>query len=120
MTAYNVQNPAHAGLTLTTAAPVATGNTTPCGNGVGLLVINPTGGTSVTVSAHVPAAITYDGLNIGGSGSNGSRTLTVASPGYGILPLVAATLMDPATGLATFDVSGTLTNVLCAVVSISS
>lgn len=120
MTAYTVQNPPHAGAALTTAAPVATGNTTPCGNGVGLLVINPSGGTSITVSAHVPAAITHDGLPIAGSGSNGSRTLTVPSPGYGLLPLVAATLMDPATGLATFDVSGTLTNVLCAVISASS
>lgn len=120
MTAYTVQSPPHAGATLTTAAPAATGNTAPGGNGVGLLVINPTGGTSVTVSLHVPTAFTHDGLPIAGAGPNGSRTLTVASPGYGVLPIVAATHVDPSTGLATFDVSGTLTNVLCAVIAIGA
>jgi hypothetical protein len=120
MAAYTVQTPPHAGATLTTTAPAASGNTTPCGNGVGLLLINPSGGTSITASVAIPAVITHDGLPIAGSGSNGSRSITVASPGYGILPLPAATLMDPATGLATFAVSGTLTNVLAAVISLAS
>lgn len=120
MAAYTIQNPPHAGATLTTAAPAASGNTAPCGNGVGLLVINPSGGTSITVNAAIPTANTYDGLPIAGSGSNGSRSLTVASPGYGVLPLVASTLADPVTGLATFAVTGTLTNVLCAVIAIGA
>lgn len=114
MTAYTIQNPPHAGATLATAAPAASGNTVP--PGCSLLVINPGGGTSITVSAHIPAGVSFDGLPIAGSGSNGSRQLTVASPGYGLLPLPATTLADPTTGLVTFDVSGTLTNVLCAAI----
>lgn len=115
MTAYTTQNPPHAGATLTTAAPAATNNTAPCGNGLGLLIINPTGGTSITVTMHVPAAITFDGLVIP------NRTLTVAAgPSPAILPLVAADYLDPATGLCLFDVSGTLTNVLCAVIAIGA
>jgi hypothetical protein len=42
----------------------------------------------------------------------------VANNTLGILPLVPGTLADPTTGLATFAVSGTLTSVLCSVVSI--
>ena len=120
MAAYTIQNPPHAGATLATTAPAASGNTAPTGAGFGLLIINPSGGTSITVSAHIPAGITFDGLPIAGSGSNGSRSLTVASPGYGVLPLPAAVLGDPVTGLATFDVSGTLTNVLCAAIAIGA
>jgi hypothetical protein len=114
MTAYVLQSPPHAGATLTTTAPAATNNTAPCGNGVGLYLINPTGGTSCTITMHVPAVITFDGLVIP------NRTLAIASPGYGVLPLVAADYLDPATGLCLFDVSGTLTNVLCFVAAIGT
>jgi len=50
---------------------------------------------------------------------NGTRSLTVASPGYGVLPLVGY-LADPVTAVATFAVSGTLTNVLAAVIAIGA
>jgi hypothetical protein len=120
-TAYTVQNPPHAGATLTVTAPAASGNTAPCGNGVGLLVINPSGGTSITVTINVPAAITHDGLGIGNATpGSGGRAVTIASPGYALIPLVAGTYRDPDTGLATFAVSGTLTNVLAAAISITS
>ncbi len=121
MATYTVQTPPHAGATLTTTAPAASGNTAPCGKGIGLLVINPSGGTSITVTINVPAAITFDGLGIGNATpGSGGRAVTIASPGYGVIPLVAATYQDPATGLATFAVSGTLTNVLAAVISLAS
>ncbi|HMH92278.1 MAG TPA: hypothetical protein VK586_14480 [Streptosporangiaceae bacterium] len=120
MTAYTVQNPPHAGATLTAAAPAVSGNTAPCGNGVGLLIINPTGGTSITVNVAIPAAYTFDGLPIAGASVNGTRSLTVAAgPAPGILPLVA-NLADPVTGLATFAVTGTLTSVVCSVIAIGS
>lgn len=115
MTAYTVQNPPHAGATLAAVAPAATNNTAPCGNGLGLLIINPTGGTSITVTMHVPAVITFDGLAVP------NRTLTVsAGVQPAILPLVSADYLDPATGLCLFDVSGTLTTVLCAVIAIGA
>jgi len=119
MAAYTIQNPSHAGATLTTAAPAASGNTAPCGNGVGLLLINPSGGTSITVSVAIPTASSFDGLPVAGTAVNGTRSLTVASPGYGVLPLVGY-LADPVTAVATFAVSGTLTNVLAAVIAIGA
>ena len=115
MTAYVIQNPPHAGAVLTAVAPAATNNTAPCGNGLGLLIINPTGGTSITVTMHVPAIINFDGLVIP------NRTLVVAAGVQpAILPLVAADYLDPATGLCLFDVSGTLTTVLCAAIAIGA
>lgn len=112
MTAYAIQNPPHAGLTLAETAPALTGNTSPCGNGVGLLVKNGSG-ASINVTVHVPAAITHDGLVIP------NRVVAVAAGSDAVIPMVAATYADPVTGLATFDVSA-ITTVLCAVIAIGA
>lgn len=117
-TAYTLQNPPHAGATLTEAAPATTANTAPCGQGVGLLVKNGSG-SSITVTIAVPAAITLDGLGIGNATpGSGGRVVTVAANSDALIPLVASTYMDPSTGLATFAVSA-VTTVLCAVISIN-
>lgn len=118
-TAYTVQNPPHAGATLTETAPATTGNTAPCGKGVGLLVKNGSG-SSITVTIAVPAAVTYDGLGIGNATpGSGGRVVTVPAASDALIPLVAATFRDPSTGLATFAVSA-VTSVVCAVISITS
>jgi hypothetical protein len=118
MAAYTNQPVPHAGIAgVTETQPAASGNTAPCGSGLGLLLRTTSGPNTITVT--VPAAITFDGLGIGNATpGSGSRTLVVANNTLGILPLVPGTLADPTTGLATFAVSGTLTSVLCSVVSI--
>jgi hypothetical protein len=119
MAAYTVQTPPHAGATITETAPATTGNTAPCGAGVGLLVKNGSG-SSITVTITVPAAITHDGIGIGNATpGSGGRVVTVAAGADAIIPLVAADYLDPATGLATFAVSA-VTTVLCAVISLAS
>lgn len=120
MAAYTVQVAGHAGIAgVTEAAPAASGNTAPCGSGLGLLLRTTSGPNTITLT--VPAAITYDGLGIGNATpGSGGRTLTVANNAVGVIPLVATTYMDPSTSLATFAVSGTLTGVLCSVIAISA
>jgi hypothetical protein len=119
MAAYTNQVAPHAGLQVTETAPAASGNTAPCGPGLGLLVRTTSGPNTVTIT--VPAAITLDGLGIANATpGSGSRSIVVANNSLEIIPLVAGTYMDPATSLATFAVSGTLTSVLCSVVFISA
>jgi hypothetical protein len=120
MAALTTQVAPHAGLNpVTEVAPAATGNTAPCGPGLGLLVRTTSGPNTVTIT--VPAAITYDGLGIGSATpGSGSRAVVVANNTAAVIPLVAGTYADPTTGLATFAVSGTLTGVLCSVVTIST
>lgn len=120
MAAYTNQPAPHAGIAgITETAPAASGNTAPCGNGLGLLLRTTSGPNTISVT--VPAGITYDGLGIGSATpGSGVRTLVVANNTMGVLPLVPGTYADPTTGLATFAVSGTLTGVLCSVISISS
>jgi hypothetical protein len=112
----------HAGASITYATAggtlTQTGNTTPCGSGLGLLVKNS--GASINVQITVPAAITLDGLGIASATpGSGFRSVTVPT-GDAIIPLVASTYMDPATGLATFGFSATPTSVSVACVAISS
>lgn len=120
MAAYTAQVAPHAGLAdATEAQPAASGNTAPCGSGLGLLLRTTSGPNTVSIT--VPAAITYDGLGIGNATpGSGSRSFTVTNNHIGIIPLVAGTYADPTTGLATFGVSGTLTGVLCSVIAISA
>ncbi len=120
MAAYTNQVAPHAGLNpVTETQPAASGNTAPCGSGLGLLVRTASGPNTVTIT--VPAAITFDGLGIGNATpGSGSRSVVVANNTAAVIPLVAGTYMDPATSLATFAVSGTLTSVLCSVISISA
>jgi hypothetical protein len=120
MAAYTSQVAGHAGLTpVTETAPAASGNTAPCGSGLGLLIRTTSGPNTVTIT--VPAGITFDGLGIGNATpGSGGRLVTVANNAVAVIPLVATTYADPVTGLATFAVSGTLTSVLCSVISISA
>jgi len=120
MAAYTNQVAGHTGLApVTETQPAASGNTAPCGSGLGLLLRTTSGPNTITIT--VPAAITFDGLGIGNATpGSGGRTLTVTNNNVGVIPLVAGTYMDPSTSLATFAVSGTLTGVLCSVISISS
>jgi peptidoglycan hydrolase-like protein with peptidoglycan-binding domain len=119
MAAYTNQVAPHAGLSPTETAPAASGNTAPCGSGLGLLIRTTSGPNTVTIT--VPAGITFDGLGIGNATpGSGSRSVVVANNTYAVSPLVAGTYMDPTTSLATFAVSGTLTSVLWSVISISA
>jgi hypothetical protein len=90
VTAYGIQAPAHAGLTLAMVAPGGVaGDTAPTGDHYGLLVQNLNSGP-VTVT--LPVAQTFDGLAIA------SRTVSVpgtaaagsALGGWEIIPLPSA------------------------------
>jgi hypothetical protein len=90
MTAYGIQAPGHAGLTLTPVAPSGTaGDTTPTGDHYGLLVQNQNPGSVIIT---LPVTATYDGLAIA------SRTVTVpgttstgsALGGFEMIPMPSA------------------------------
>lgn len=103
MAALTAQVAPHAGLnpvTLTTGLGGVTGNTAPCGSGLGLMLVNGAASTCV-ITLHVPAATTFDGLSI----SNRTVTLPATIGATTIIPLPALTYADPTTGLATFDVA---------------
>lgn len=116
MAALTSQVAPHAGLnplTQTAGLGNTTGNTAPCGSGLGLMLINGAAST-VLITMHVPAGITFDGLVI----PNRTVTLPATIGAVTIIPLVALVYGDPVTGLATFDVAaGTVSG---AVVGISS
>lgn len=101
-TAFTTQSVPHTGLnpvTLTTALATFT-HTAPCGNGLGLLLVNGAAST-VAITMHVPAGITFDGLVI----PNRTVTLPATSGAVTIIPLVASVYADPVTQLCTFDVA---------------
>jgi len=115
MAALTVQVVPHAGVTptLTAALGGTTGNTAPCGNGLGLMFVNGAAATCV-ITMRVPAGITFDGLAI----PNRTFTLPATSGAVSFIPLVASVYGDLVTGLATFDVAaGTVS---AAVVAISA
>jgi hypothetical protein len=122
--ALTAQIAPHAGLTGITYAVgggtlTTTGNTAPCGSGLGLLIKNGSG-SPVTVTITVPAGITYDGLGIASATpGSGSRSVSVAAGADAIIPLVATTYADPTTGLATFGISA-VTTVSAACIAISA
>lgn len=115
MAALTAQVVPHAGVTptLTTALGGTSGNTAPCGSGLGLMLVNGAAATCV-ITLRVPAATTVDGLAI----SNRTFTLPATSGSVSVIPLPATPFADPVTSLATFDVAaGTVS---AAVVSISA
>jgi len=115
MAALTAQVVPHAGVTptLTAALGGTTGNTAPCGSGLGLMFVN-TAGTTCVITMRVPATTTFDGLVI----PNRTFTLPATANAVSIIPLVTSSYADPVTGLATFDVAaGTVS---AAVVGISS
>ena len=116
MAALTSQVAPHAGLnpvTMTTGLGATSGNTAPCGSGLGLMLVNGAAATCV-ITMHVPATTTFDGLVI----PNRTVTLPATSGAVTIIPLVPAVYADPVTALATFDVAaGTVS---AAVVAISA
>jgi hypothetical protein len=73
-----------------------TGHTCPCGPNVFLLLNNTASACSLTM--HVPAGITVDGLSIS------SRIISVAA-GIFVVPVPSYPFADPVTGLCTFDLA---------------
>jgi hypothetical protein len=115
MAALTAQVVPHAGVTptLTSSLGGTTGNTAPCGAGIGLMLVNGAAATCV-ITVHVPATTTFDGLAI----PNRTFTLPATSGSVSFIPLPPAVYADPTTSLATFDVAaGTVS---AAVVSISA
>jgi hypothetical protein len=115
MAALTAQVVPHAGVTptLTAALGGTTGNTAPCGSGLGLMFVN-TAGTTCVITMRVPATTTFDGLAI----PNRTFTLPATANAVSFIPLVPSVYADPVTALATFDVAaGTVS---AAVVAISA
>lgn len=90
MTAYGIQAPPHAGLTLTPVTPSGTiGDTTPTGDHYGLLVQNQNPG-SITVV--LPIVATYDGLAVASRVVSIPGTTATASAlgGFEMIPIPSA------------------------------
>ena len=88
-----------------------TGNTAPCGPGVGLLVKNGSG-SPATVNMTIPAGITLDGM-----AQTSPFTVAVAAGADAVIPLRAQRYADPTTGLATFGFAATPTSVSVACIT---
>ena len=116
MAALTTQVVPHAGATptLTSALGGTSGNTAPCGAGLGLMLVNGAASTCV-ITMHIPSATTFDGLVI----PNRTFTLPATSGSVSFIPLPPAVYADPANNsLATFDdAAGTVS---AAVVAISA
>ena len=114
MAALTSQVAPHAGLnpvTLTAGLGGVSGNTAPCGSGLGLMLVNGAAATCL-ITMHVPAGITFDGLVI----ANRTVTLPATSGAVTIIPLPATVYGDPVTGLCTFDVAaGTVSGAVVAI-----
>lgn len=90
MTAYGIQAPPHAGLTLTMTAPGGTaGDTAPTGDHFGLLV-NNVGSAPITVV--LPITPTYDGLAVASRSVSVPGTAATGSAlgGFEIIPMPSA------------------------------
>jgi hypothetical protein len=90
-----------------------TGNTAPCGSGIGLLVKNGSG-AGISVNMTVPSGVTVDGMPVTSPYVVGP----IANGADEIIPLVAARYQDPTTGLATFGFTATPTSVSVAAIAI--
>lgn len=102
MATYPLQGATHAGLQLAPATP-ANGDLAPTGPNNALLVVNPTGGTSITVAIPLP--------NVDGTQTVTARTVTIPA-GTGapwLIPLPSSVYGTGLTGALTY--TGTLTNV---------
>ena len=114
MAALTAQVAPHAALnpvTQTSSLGGTSGNTAPCGAGLGLMLINGAAST-VLITMHVPAATTFDGLVI----PNRTVTLPATSGAITIIPLFASVYADPVTALCTFDVAaGTVSGAVVAI-----
>lgn len=105
LSVYKLQVSPHAGLALALVTP-ASGDLAPTAAGNGLLVINPSGGTSITVSLPLPAS---DGQTVT------PRVITIPAGQTWLIPLPASVY-----GTANVPVTytGTLTSVLAGLMAI--
>lgn len=89
MATYSLQSPPHAGAQLTFVTPASGDLVTP-GQGIGIMIINPTGNGAVTVSLPMPAS---DGVTVGPrivscAAASGSPTIIpIPSSVYGTAPI---------------------------------
>jgi hypothetical protein len=104
---YSLQSPPHAGAQLTFVVPASGDLVTP-GQGIGLMVINPTGNGSVSVSLPMP---TSDGVTVGPR----SVTCAASSVNPTIIPLPSAVY---GTSPISLTYTGTLTTVQVALITI--
>jgi hypothetical protein len=104
---YTLQSPAHAGAQLTFSVPASGDLATP-GQGIGLLIINPTGNGTVTVS--LPMS-TSDGVTVGPR----SVTCAASSVNPTLIPLPQSVYGTAAVSLT---YTGTLATVQVALITI--
>jgi hypothetical protein len=108
-TTYTVQNPSHAGGQVVYVSPVANGDVVPCGQGFGLLVVNPTANGTITVS--MPgSAILSDGLTVS------PRVVTIPQAQTWLIPLPPTTHGST----VTLTWTGTLTTVQAACIDVTT
>lgn len=103
MATYALQSPVHAGSQIAFVQPPASNDIAPCGAGMGLLVVNPAGGT-ITVSLPLPSE---DGITVA------SRVVSIPASTTELIPLPSS-VYGPS---VTLTYTGTLTNVQVAVIS---
>ena len=108
-TVYTLQNPSHAGGQLTPVTPPANGDTVPCGNGIGLLVTNPTANGTITV-AMTASALSLDGLTAP------TRTVTIPQATTWLIPLPSNVYGS----IVTLTWTGTLTTVAAYCIDITT
>ncbi len=104
-TAFTVQTATHAGLEIAYITPTqTTGHTAPTGEGFALLVKNASA-SPINVDIHTTGKT--DGLDVAtpSGAAAPSRRVAVTNAKDELIPLPAFPYADPATGLATFDVS---------------
>lgn len=107
MATYSLQSPPHAGAQLTFSVPASGDLATP-GQGIGLMVINPTGNGAVTASLPMPAS---DGVTVGprsvscAASSVNPTIIPLPSSVYGTTPIAVT-------------YTGTLTTVQVALITI--
>lgn len=108
MATYALQSPPHAGAQLTFPVVPASGDQVTPGQGIGLLVINPTGNGAVTVSLPMPAS---DGVTVG------PRVVTCAASSANptLIPLPSSVYGSAPIALTW---TGTLASVLVALITI--
>lgn len=105
MTAYALQTPAHAGLTLSSTTPTTGAvDTCPTGANIVMFIVGP---SSASASVAIPVP-NVDGLAVT------SRSFSVASGAIGVIPM-PSTVYGP--GPVTLTWSGTLTACTVNVVS---
>ena len=104
MATYLNQSPVHAGSQVTFTSPPASGDIAPCGPGIGLLVVNPTGGTTITVSLPM---LPVDGMTAG------PRVISIPVTTTELIPLPSSVYGSS----VTITYTGTLTTVQVASIS---